>query len=86
MTRTRGIRPLLLVIALVVTRVPMAHGCPSCKESMRADVDVTSAGFAQVGDGYSYSVLALLVLPAVLVTAGSFLVVGAAKKGDLPEL
>jgi hypothetical protein len=79
----RRLTPLLMVLAFGLgLTCAEARACPNCKEAVSSQPS-DSAGMAK---GYNLSVVFMLAVPFTLLSAGSFAVARAVKRGVLPEL
>lgn len=87
--RLAGVLPALMLGTLLL--LPgTASACPNCKEALAnssetSTDDITSPA-PTVTEGYSYSILMFLAVPATLLGGGLTAVVVAARRGLLPEL
>lgn len=71
----------ILALAAVLLLVGDASACPNCKEA------VASQGNAEgVKQGYFWSILFMIGMPFTLLSAGTLMVVRAAKRGLLPPM
>lgn len=73
----------LAVLALAGPNTPRALACPNCKEAIAAQEPEQAA---RLKNGYFYSILLMVGMPAVLTAAGALLIVRAVKRGAFPEL
>jgi hypothetical protein len=73
---------LTLTFVLLIGATESVRACPNCKEAVSAQPSEV-AGMAQ---GYNWSVLFMLAVPATLLGTGSLMVVRASRRGTLPEL
>lgn len=80
MVMRRLLPALVMVVALGLAG--NASACPNCKEAVAAQ----PAEAAEMKNGYNYSVLFMLAMPFSILGIGSFMVVRAVKRGDLPEM
>lgn len=80
--RRRRVFMASLVLALGLCLAGEARACPSCKEAVANQPGDAS----RVQDGYSYSILLMMAMPLVLLGTGTFFVLRAARRGDLPEM
>lgn len=78
-------RPRIVLASLVLTLAsfsPRVLACPNCKEAVAAN-----QGEAQgMADGYNWSILFMLGVPASLLGAGGVAIRRAVKQGTFPEL
>ena len=68
---------------LLLAAAGPARACPGCKEALANERGMAAAG---ARDGYSWTVLGMIVMPFGLLATGGFAVVRAARRGALPEL
>jgi len=59
-----------------------AQACPNCKEAVSAQPEEV----AKVAQGYNWSILLMLSMPAILLGTGALLVRRAVRLGTMPEL
>lgn len=72
----------VLVTLLALGFTGNVSACPNCKEAVAAQPSEA----AEMKNGYNYSVLFMMAMPFSLLTIGSFMVVRAVKRGDMPEM
>ncbi len=82
MTRFKAILPVLAISAALLAAQP-AQACPNCKEAVANQEGADGEGLRQ---GYFWSIIMMLSVPLSVVSAGTFMVVRAAKRGALPEM
>ena len=75
-------RVLLAAAVLGLILAGNASACPNCKEAVSAQ----PAEVAKMAQGYNWSILLMLAMPAVLLGTGGFMVHRAVKRGVMPEL
>lgn len=75
-------RTLAIATALALVLTPAwASACPTCKEALSAQPSDAS----RLAQGFSYSIMVMLGVPATLVGVGGFVVHRAVRRGVLPE-
>lgn len=72
----------VFVLLLALGFAGEVSACPNCKEAVAAQ----PAEDAAMKHGYNYSVLFMLAMPFGMLGVGSFMVVRAVKRGELPEM
>lgn len=79
----RNLRRLVVGMAFSASLMSggVLHACPNCKEALASQ---TGEG-AKLKDGYFYSILIMMAMPFALLGTGTFFVVRAVRRGDLPE-
>jgi hypothetical protein len=70
-----------MAAALALSPLPAA-ACPSCKDAVAAQ----GSDAARLGEGYSYSIVLMIVMPLALMGTGAFFLARAARRGVLPPL
>ena len=78
----RSIIPALALLALLFVTSP-ASACPNCKEAVANQQGSDAEGLR---NGYYWSIIMMISVPFSMVSAGTFMVVRAVKRGALPEL
>ena len=80
----RFIRSRFLILAAVIALMPAgdASACPNCKEAVSAQ----PAEVAGMANGYNWSIMLMLGVPATLMGTGAFMVRRAVKLGMFPEI
>lgn len=73
---------LLLAVVLLSLSTANAWACPNCKEAVAAQPEEV----ARMAQGYNWSIVLMLGVPAALLGTGGFLVRRAVKLGSFPEL
>ena len=77
----RFIRSCLAALGIGLALATSAPACPNCKEAV-ANQDGDAARLA---NGYSWSILLMMVMPFTLFGTGAFLVTRAIRRGHFPE-
>jgi hypothetical protein len=78
--RSRQVFPMLALTLILLSGVDV-RACPNCKEAV---AEQENSG--ELKNGYYYSILFMIGMPATLLSVGVFTVVRAAKNGLLPEM
>ncbi len=78
----KGWKPVVVCLVSLLLVTNSAAGCPRCKEAIESD---STAG-ASVAEGYSRSIILMMVMPFILLGSGAFAVFRLAKRGGIPQL
>ncbi len=70
----------LAVMLLLLALAGDARACPNCKEALASQ----NGDSARLSQGFNYSVLFMIAMPATIFGTGAFAVARAVKRGALP--